>query len=338
MLCPKCGFISFDHLSLCVKCQNDLSSVGEALQGTAADVVGRFFLGALVKDSSALRDLPGGDDGVADTSISIPQEEYDGVGEGVSGSVEEDLVQQDGAELSLAEESPALELNLDELMPTPDSSDSMVLVDPAEALQEEGEQEEAEQLTLLDIDHLDSETEGKGEEAVISSPVAQEDLSGDAGEEIDPLLTLTLDTVEDAVVETEDAVADTGLPTTELTDGEDQSGQLTVDLDEIDLSDLVHHTTEAPVDQEGVGDGDTGGFELDDTMDLSLFVGEGRESEISGGEMPSNDDDLTAIDLTLVDDALVELSVDPGRKEQDGKAAVKSNIEGLSMEEGTDQG
>ena len=48
MRCPKCGFISFDHLASCAKCGRDISEVASELQGTSIKVEAPMFLsGAL---------------------------------------------------------------------------------------------------------------------------------------------------------------------------------------------------------------------------------------------------------------------------------------------------
>lgn len=44
MRCPKCGFISFDHLTSCAKCGRDVSQVAAELQGTSIKVETPMFL------------------------------------------------------------------------------------------------------------------------------------------------------------------------------------------------------------------------------------------------------------------------------------------------------
>ena len=46
MRCPKCGYISFDHLAACSKCGRDLAAQSQELNGTAVEVETPFFLGA----------------------------------------------------------------------------------------------------------------------------------------------------------------------------------------------------------------------------------------------------------------------------------------------------
>jgi len=45
MRCPKCGFISFDHLTSCSKCGKDIAEVASELQGTSINVEAPMFLG-----------------------------------------------------------------------------------------------------------------------------------------------------------------------------------------------------------------------------------------------------------------------------------------------------
>jgi len=44
MRCPKCGYISFDHLEACLKCKKDISVASEALQGGVLHVTPPIFL------------------------------------------------------------------------------------------------------------------------------------------------------------------------------------------------------------------------------------------------------------------------------------------------------
>lgn len=44
MRCPKCGFISFDQLANCVKCNKSFSELKETVQGTAFSVAAPAFL------------------------------------------------------------------------------------------------------------------------------------------------------------------------------------------------------------------------------------------------------------------------------------------------------
>ncbi len=49
MRCPKCKFISFDDLSNCAKCANDLSALSAELNGTGIETHLEFFLGPVIQ-------------------------------------------------------------------------------------------------------------------------------------------------------------------------------------------------------------------------------------------------------------------------------------------------
>ena len=44
MRCPKCGFISFDHLETCLKCHKDIKSVSDTINGSVYNVTAPTFL------------------------------------------------------------------------------------------------------------------------------------------------------------------------------------------------------------------------------------------------------------------------------------------------------
>lgn len=44
MRCPKCGYISFDHLDTCLKCNKEISKASDSLRGTAFNVAPPSFL------------------------------------------------------------------------------------------------------------------------------------------------------------------------------------------------------------------------------------------------------------------------------------------------------
>ena len=44
MRCPKCGYISFDHLEVCLKCKKNISAASAALQGGVLHVTPPVFL------------------------------------------------------------------------------------------------------------------------------------------------------------------------------------------------------------------------------------------------------------------------------------------------------
>ena len=316
MLCPKCGFISFDHLSVCGKCHNDLSGIGAELHGTAADVEGRYFLGTLFKEGTAPQ--PGfGEEVAVASSVGVPLTTGIAVpsGEGTLEIDVEESVQEEGGALFSGEESPALEFDLDEIphlgSEAPDRSVG------SEMPEEERVQPSEEEPSLLT-----SEPAKVGEPA----PLPVEETSEAGGPELElDISGLTLDSgMEEAPASGEEV---------EPTEAEDHSAPLTIDLKSIDLSDLVHHEEGAASAQQGAGEAGEGGLNMEDTMDLSLFSGEAQLAPPAEAGPTSAADDLSPIDLTLVEEALEELTLDPSRKVEPPAAKGGQDILGLSMEE-----
>ncbi len=68
MKCPKCGFVSYDHLSECKKCGADLAAVREGLGFSAHKSEVPFLLGTLVAGGGR-RDIPGA--GTGDESAHV---------------------------------------------------------------------------------------------------------------------------------------------------------------------------------------------------------------------------------------------------------------------------
>lgn len=69
MRCPKCGYISFDHLFSCANCGRDLTELSKEFHGSTVDVKPPFFLGA------ALGLLGAGDEIEAAMPVAADMEE-----------------------------------------------------------------------------------------------------------------------------------------------------------------------------------------------------------------------------------------------------------------------
>ncbi|MBA3013656.1 MAG: hypothetical protein KKD63_07615 [Proteobacteria bacterium] len=296
MLCPKCKLISFDHLQVCGKCHNDLTAVGQSLRGTSANIQGHMFLGSVV--GSVVPESVGISDLVTDASF--------GDGGGVMFDVDE--------------EPPALEFDESEIpfIDTPGSevdSDEIVFVIPEE-------QPLVEEVSSL----LGSDSDESVEDGLEGIPFQEEEAVGSsdiATMEIDEA-DLVLDTV---VEEPQPAVVESPVK-------DNFQGQMTLDLDEIDLSDLTNSPDEELSGvQEGVQDKDYEGIVFDDVMDLSLLVGEGANEESDESDEDSKFSDLSPIDLTLMDDALVEMTVGQGSDKKPNEGSEADDDLQLSMDE-----
>lgn len=104
MQCPKCGYISFDHLEVCVKCKKNIKAVSDSLHGSVFPVKAPAFLRLQprpTEDEKEVADVFGEKSGA--------DEEY------VDDDLEiliEDAPEQD-AEIELAEEHRTGELKVE---------------------------------------------------------------------------------------------------------------------------------------------------------------------------------------------------------------------------------
>ena len=78
MRCPKCGFISFDHLTSCTKCGKDVAEVASELQGTSIKVDAPMFLGsalaAYADRTGSIDELAMEDEGSVGVDFSMEEE------------------------------------------------------------------------------------------------------------------------------------------------------------------------------------------------------------------------------------------------------------------------
>ena len=219
-----------------------------------------------------------------------------------------------GGVLLAVEEAPALEFD-DSEIPSIDSPVSELSVEefvrsvPAEAVSPDAE-----------VPPSDAGQEEGGPEETLVLPEAG---AGPSGFDIDESV-LTLEGAEDGEP-----------PFAEEPPSGTLSGQRTLDLEEIDLSDLTDSPGGLDAAQAGSSGEVLAGAGFDDTMDLSLLVEDdgqaGGRDDISSVETGSYSE-LAPIDLTLVDDALIELTVEGGREDRvGGGEELGAGLE-LSME------
>ncbi len=79
MRCPKCGYISFDHIDTCLKCNKDITGVAE-IEGTTYHAAPPSFLKIPEKNSSEIEVEPEatGTSGIAfEENDTFSEEEYD---------------------------------------------------------------------------------------------------------------------------------------------------------------------------------------------------------------------------------------------------------------------
>lgn len=77
MRCPKCGYISFDHLEQCVKCKKNIKAVSDTLAGTVFNVPAPSFLHLDLSNDEemesgvAMSVVPESDDDFIDDDLEI---------------------------------------------------------------------------------------------------------------------------------------------------------------------------------------------------------------------------------------------------------------------------
>ncbi|MDA8419150.1 MAG: hypothetical protein M0Z90_08980 [Desulfobacteraceae bacterium] len=297
MRCPKCGFISFDSLLLCGRCQSDLSLVSAELRGTATEMAGTFFLGNL---------LSGGESRPESVASGVTSEAAEILVAG--GAPEDSTAGIAGEEASPAggEEPPALEFDLDE-MPSLEA-------EPAEIALEPSAPEDASAASVFAPEAASLAPVGEGE-AALPAP-DQPDEPGPLGVELE---------LKDVSLNLGEEVADAAAAGPGLSEEAAPAGPPAVDLNEIDISDLV-----AGGRQEAAPFKEEGALDLDETIDLSLFA-----EPVEGVSPPAagaGEEGLAPIDLALGGDALLDLTVDPARKGKAAKGSEDLALSELSME------
>jgi len=147
MRCPKCGFISFDHLTSCAKCGKDIADVASELQGTSINVEPPMFL------SGALAAYADRQDSFGDQGIGFEAEE------GVDFSMEDESIAQEPVEMAEAEEG--VDISFDD---SQEEADISMAVEETEAPSPE---EEAVDFTIeADAEEqAEVEVEAEAEEA-----------------------------------------------------------------------------------------------------------------------------------------------------------------------------
>jgi len=192
MRCPKCGYISFDHLERCMKCSRDFSSSREELNLSDFRPDVPFLLGSLVGEMQG---------GGGQQELSLTQEtelELGGFDMGESSGSEGTIDMGDlggETEQNSSEEMRLSEISLDDLETIEASAmgdaeaGELSLDDLADVGGEQGSPaDEDEGFLGLEIDAEDSAAEDFGslDEDLTSEPTAApESTSPDAGGELE---------------------------------------------------------------------------------------------------------------------------------------------------------
>ncbi len=183
MRCPKCGYISFDHLERCKKCGKDIAEATAELEGTVFEAVVPVFLQFEAGGNEEVADDMAGASAGEDIDLNLDEtfEEIE-TGNEVSPGEEVELVLGDEEELpemDAADATLAGEVNAAQEAPA-DTGDEGELVLELGDGQSGGEEIEGLQLDFSDIDISD-----------LAPPVEEEEpeeLSLASGDEAVPVM------------------------------------------------------------------------------------------------------------------------------------------------------
>lgn len=199
MLCPKCDYISFDHLASCSNCGNDLSVLSSEINGTVVLVERHSFLESVLKSESAAADQvseaapdAGEEQGQQEVQETEMIDFSDDAGEELAAPLEEeisfdlsDFEEGAGKDDAHEDEGATIELHLDE---------------------EDSEEEDSGEIEL----HLEEDGEGISE-LQLDDAEASDDLEGislEMGGEAD---ALSLETEAEEVAESPEPEQDAGI-------------------------------------------------------------------------------------------------------------------------------
>ncbi len=298
MRCPKCGNISFDDLSSCVKCSASLAETAKLFHGTTIKAEAPFFLGNLMAEGAG----GAGETDVAFEESEAPDEaEYD---QAVSGSP--------------VEEDEAEEMELDEAESGYD-----------EEADEEGEDAHVG-LQGIDVSDLVPSQEEGSEEEIETASSADEEIGEEDETEISTAGP-SVDTMESINIDMDDTASADGAEQHFMNDEEagivDLSALMEPEEEEQTVVDELAETAPAEQDEQEIKietESDD-----DDSVDLSLDEEEIEPEALSEEEASDDSDQQIKLSLEGPDD---EKPV--GRNQLEEKPQISAS--GLSLENDDD--
>ncbi len=258
MRCPKCGYISFDHLEQCLKCKKSIKAVSDTLHGTVFHVdVPNFLTLSKKRDEK-----PEGDEALTETfeaDEDFVDEDLEVLVKDESASEIEMETAEDGdldvEDQGRAEKTP-VEGNID-------LEEREIEIDLSQF-----EDTEESEVTSVEPHKTQNETQALS----LDVPAELADLSDLAppsgGLEIktEKPASKTLPTKEAASLEIGDVDFDLGLGglDVDLADGSDPTQETVLALDDIDFAERLTKSSEkTPAKQSGPGMDDDLNFDLD---------------------------------------------------------------------------
>ncbi|MFW8599894.1 hypothetical protein ACOHYD_00215 [Desulfobacterota bacterium M19] len=320
MLCPKCSYISFDSLDFCPSCKQDLTETRKTLNGTAIMVEEQYFLGSICQDDE-ITQQPAPRNEYEDESREESMPESD-----ESTSLNETADEQDEISFDLGEMPPLDQSSLD-LSPDLNDEDRQEAEEAAALMTDTPDETEINPeaeagITLTEsADLLEEEKELPPEgESNIKSDVAPIILESPLHETKDEdrdndQLTLDIDSLS-LEIDDDPLEEPAGQPATDADDSE----SLSLDLEQIDLSDLVHDPQPAASSRENTTipqvekSLDTGDINIDE-QELTL---ESLETEPEALELELDfDQDNQEFENASLEPIDLSLDIEPAPEELD---------------------
>jgi len=261
MRCPKCGYISFDHLEKCLKCNKDIEAVSDSLFGSTFNIQPPTFL-HLQKESkeesseqidSFSEDALGEVDEYVDEDLEILIEDEEAGSEETLGLTDDTETGLEGSETDDQEEDREIEIDFSQFEDTDEPE--VDLFDEDEEEEDEQTEQVAEQALNMDVPEelADlSDLSPPGDEIAEDEPSPEKPEESDAVElELDDLdFELGLD----------------GLSENELPANPGISKEAVLALDEIDFSETLAEsssdTSKTP-----------GNMDMDEDLNFDLDLG-----------------------------------------------------------------
>lgn len=229
MRCPKCGYISFDHIDTCLRCNKDISKAS-AVEGTTYNVAPPAFLKFTKRDHSAEEkneisfDADDDDFGVVDPDLDVLVENNDEDGE-EEGSI------AFGDDFDAFGEDDSFEVAAESDY---DEDGGLDLGQFEDAFEDEEHEREGDDISidipdeLSDISDLSAPADEEPEAAVAPAVEADQDEFGDFSLDLDmddlnDDFSLTTDGEDGVETLEEDALADLSLDDLGLTETETES-------------------------------------------------------------------------------------------------------------------
>jgi hypothetical protein len=270
MRCPKCGFISFDHLATCLNCHKDISEVSSTAQGTTYNAAAPIFL--KFTQSSGPREgsftskavpveLAGDLDLVdPDLNILINEDEEEGIAFDPDGMSLKNEFGEQGVGTSF-------DISLTEEGRNAESRDNELSVDLSQfedaGLEEDLSGREEEKFTMDLPDELAdiSDLEPPAPPRKQRSAVAESKASDEGFDMLDMDMDLKLDGL------------DMGFSLTDQEKGGKEEGIGGLSLDDIDLSVSPDDIKPAPAAPKPAPAAKPGEMDMDSDLDFSLDLG-----------------------------------------------------------------